>query len=101
MDMAKFESAEDDGFEKVVGDLRRWVKDIKRSAGQLPQQANQRAGQGSWPQQQPYAGLLTDGQRNEDGLPSPSGDSYSQYNVAGKVYNNGRWAFGNGNTVNF
>ena len=31
MDMTKFENADDPGFKAVVGELRRWVKELARS----------------------------------------------------------------------
>jgi hypothetical protein len=31
MDMTKFDSADDPGFKAVVGELRRWVKELIRS----------------------------------------------------------------------
>lgn len=38
MDMTKFENADDPGFKAVVGELRRWVKELARSQNaRLPQ----------------------------------------------------------------
>jgi len=48
MDMTKFENADDPGFKAVVGELRRWVKELARfeSAG-LPQVESRHRGRTS------------------------------------------------------
>ena len=37
-DMTKFNNNEDDGYEKILGELRRWVKRLQPALGTAPTQ---------------------------------------------------------------
>jgi hypothetical protein len=82
MDMTKFENADDPGFKAVVGELRRWVKEIIREgAGSLyGRSANEEAG-GRMPEQ--HVSRITHGS-SQFGPTTVSGGSLFQGNYIGR-----------------